>query len=253
MKKTALLFCSASVFLFASIGYGQQGKTVTRTGSSSSTMAVPLPIPPAIEFDIKDQPDSPLKLIVDQKARGRLLPGSPMTVRNDGGSTIAAFVLRVDIEPYGMNKMVIVGPKGLGIGQTLIHGLGMSRFDDNPAKPVVSVDYVQFADGTSWGEDSLGKSKNVSAYLKGRALALERLQQLLVGQDDTEIRKTFDVYGSSGFAEPNLPTGRPPRSIDYEARGYDEIINLLRRMPRNTETAKDLARKLEVMAQKPGQ
>jgi hypothetical protein len=215
-------------------------------------MSVALPLPAPIEFDIKNQPDSPLRLI-DQKVQGRLMPGSPVTVRNDSGSTVVAFVLRVDVEPYGMNKMVIVGQKGLGIGQTLIEAIGMMRFEETTAaKPVVSVDYVQFADGSSWGEDSLGRGKQVAAYLKGRTLALERLRGLLAGQDDTDIKKTFDVFGSSSFAEPNLlPAGRPPRNIDYSARGYEEVINLLRRMPRNTEMARDLARKLEIMETSP--
>jgi hypothetical protein len=116
------------------------------------------------------------------------------------------------------------------------------------AKPAVSVDFVRFTDGRTWGEDSLGRSKQIVAYLEGRSLALSRLNELLVGHDDTEIRKAFDVFGASSFSEPNLfPGGRGPRNMDWRSRGYEEVLNILRRTPRSSEFARDLARRIEVM------
>ena len=202
-----------------------------------------------MEFDIRNQPDSPLRLFIDRQLPR---PGSPVTVRNEGVATVAAFVLRVDVEPYGMNKMVILGPRGLGVGQSVVEGLATRVLDEKAPKPVVSVDYVQFADGQTWGEDSLRKGKDASAYLQGRALAMSRLEKLLAGQDDSEVKKMFDVFGGSSIAEPNMPIpGRPSRDIDYSVRGYEEVIRLLRGTPRNSDQAKDLARKLELMGPSP--
>jgi hypothetical protein len=76
---------------------------------------------------------------------------------------------------------------------------------------------------------------------------------MLVGQDAADINKALDTFSSSSFAEPNLPAGRPPRYVDYAVRGYEEVINILRRMPRNTELGKDLANRLEAMTKKSGQ
>jgi hypothetical protein len=166
-------------------------------------------------------------------------------VRNDSSSVVAAYVLRVDVEPYGLSELVIIGPKGLAVGDARVQGLPMSNYREGSAKPVVSVDFVQFADGKTWGDDSLGKSKHVAAYLKGLNEAFARLQEMLVGQDAAEIYKTFEVFGSASIAEPNMPTGRPPRYVDYAARGREEVINILRRMPRNSELGKDLANRLE--------
>jgi len=218
----------------------------------TSTMPVPFPIPPAVDVDIREQADSPIHLTVDEAVKGRI-PGTPLKVRNDSGSFVAAYVLRVDVEPHGLNQMVIVGPKGLAVGETKVQALPTSHFREGSARPVVSVDYVQFADGTTWGEDSLGRSKHVAAYLKGRNEALARLQEMLAGQDATDINRTLDAFSSSSFAEPNLPAGRPPRYIDYSVRGYEEVINILRRMPRNTELGRDLARRLEMMMDRSGQ
>lgn len=205
---------------------------------------MPLPIPAAVEVDIREQPDSPLRLSVDPAVKGRI-PGTPLNVRNDSGSTIAAYVLRVDIEPLGLSQMVIVGPKGLGVNDSKVQALPMANYREGSGKPVVSVDHVQFIDGKTWGEDSLGRSKHVAAYLKGRNEALIRLQEMLAGQDATDINRALDAFSSASFAEPNMPTGRPQRYVDYSIRGYEEVIKILRRMPRNTELGRDLANRLE--------
>lgn len=249
----SLVFCSTGAFA--------QEPTAPRPAPQpqprimTSTMAMPLPIPPAVEVDIREQPDSPIHLTVDEAVKGRL-PGTPLKVRNDSGSTVAAYVLRVDVEPFGLNQMVIVGPKGLAAGEARVQGLPMSNYREGSAKPVVSVDYVQFTDGKTWGEDTLGRSKHVAAYLKGRNEALARLQEMLAGQDATDVNEILDrsIPGSSSFGEPNLlPAGRPPRYVDYYARGYEEVINILRRMPRNTELGRDLAHRLETMTKKSDQ
>ena len=213
---------------------------------------MPLPLPATVEVEIKEQTDSPIHLTVDDAVKGRL-PGTPLKVRNDSGSIVAAFVLRVDGEPFGLGQMVITGPKGLAVGDARTHGLSMLNNREGTSKPVVSVDYVQFTDGKTWGEDSLGKSKHIAAYLKGRSDAFARLQELLAGQDGSEIYKALETFSSASFSEPNLPAGRPPRHIDYSARGYEEVINILRRMPRSTELGKDLANRLEASSRRTDQ
>jgi hypothetical protein len=224
-----------------------------RITTATATMGVPIPLPAPPEVDIRDQPDSPIHVTVDDTLKGRM-PGTPLKVRNDSTSTVAAYVLRVDVEPYGYNQMVILGSKGLAVGADRVQGLApWNNRDGTTSKHTVSVDYVQFTDGKTWGEDSVGKSKDVAAYLKGRNDTLARLQEMLAGQDATEVNKTLDTYGSASFAEPNLPTGRAPRYIDYAQRGFEEVINILRRMPRNTELGRDLANRLEAATKRPDQ
>ncbi len=257
MRKTIFILSCLCFVAFSSSVFGQQPPAPQRPapqaspapgpriGSATATMGVSIPLPPPADVEIRDQPDSPIHLTVDDALKGRM-PGAPLKVRNDSSSTVAAYVLRVDVEPYGYNQVVILGQKGLTVGDARVQGLApWNNRDGSSPKHAVSVDFVQFADGKTWGEDSLGRSKDVAAYLKGRNETLARLQELLVGQDATEINRALDVYGSSSFAEPNLPTGRPPRYVDYAQRGFEEVINILRRMPRNTELGRDLANRLE--------
>ena len=255
MKKFVYVFGVVFGAAFGSDALGQEPnapRVEPRPRVATATMAVPLPIAGAVDVEIREQVDSPVQLSIDEAVKGRM-PGTPVKVRNDGGSVVAAYVLRVDVEPFGMGQMVIVGPKGLAAGDARVQPLPVGNFREGSSKPVVSVDYVQFADGKSWGEDSLGRSKHVAAYLKGRNEALARLQEMLAGQDAAEILRALDTFGSASFAEPNLPAGRPPRYIDYSVRGYEEVINILRRMPRNTELGRDLARRLEEMTKRSDQ
>ena len=254
MKKF-LFVCSLAFGAFCTSGFAQEPAAPRPTPQRkvmTATMAVPIPMPAAVDVDIREQGDSPIHLTVDEAVKGRM-PGTPLKVRNDSGSAVAAYVLRVDVEPLGLSQMVIVGPKGLAVGDARVQALPISNYREGTAKPVVSVDYVQFADGKSWGEDSLGRSKHVAAYLKGRNEALARVQEMLAGQDATDINRALDTFASSSFSEPNLPAGRPPRYVDYSVRGYEEVINILRRMPRNTELGRDLANRLETMTKRSDQ
>lgn len=255
MKKFSYLMNLVLGLSFCVVAFGQERPTPSPAPQpriATATMEVPLPIPPAVEVEIKEQPDSPVHLTVDQAVKGRM-PGTPLKVRNDSGSIVAAYVLRVDVEPFGFNQMVVVGPKGLAVGDARVQALAMSNYRDGTAKSVVSVDFVQFTDGKTWGDDSLRRSKDIAAYLKGRNEALARLQELLAGQDATDINKALDTFSSSGFSEPNLPAGRQPRDVDYSVRGWEEVINILRRMPRNTELGRELANRLEILMKKSDQ
>jgi hypothetical protein len=240
MKKSLFIFSFVFGALLGSFAFGQEpAAPAPEQRVVTSNLLVPGPMP--VDIDIREQPDAPIHLSVDESIKGRL-PGTPIKVRNDSGSVVAAFVLRADFEPFGLNEMVIIGPKGLAAGEARLQGLAVSSYREGSPKPVVSVDYVQFADGTSWGEDSLGRSKDVTEYLKGRNEALARVKEMLAGQDATDVNRAFDVYSSSSFGEPRvLPGGRAPRYVDYYVRGYEEVINILQRLPRNTELGKDLA------------
>lgn len=198
-----------------------------------------------VDFEIREQPGCPLKLLFDDKLKD--LPGSPVTLRNDGESTIAAAVLRVDLDSDGRNSMTIFGNTGLAAAQTRTVGLSAPRSSEVSGRPIVSVDFIQFVDGRTWGADSLGRSSHIRQFIEGRDLALKRLFELIAGQDDTEIRRALAIGGGASFGEPNSITARP-RTIDYSARGYETILMTLRRLSRERERGQDLARELELAA-----
>jgi hypothetical protein len=249
MKK---LFCSlvgvVAVFAVAASAQTTSGKG---EGTASGAVVAGFPIPiPSVNVEIREQSDSPLRLFrVDPKLAGRL-PGSPLSLRNDGTSAVAAAVIRVDGEPAGANTLIIFGRKGLAAGEPRNVAVPAHHVAREGEKVIAYVDFVLFADGRTWGADTLQRSRDAKAFVDGQNLALTRLAELTAGQDNTEVDRALNVFGASSFSEPNLPIGRERPRADFSARGYESILMILRRMPRETERGQDLARQLELAGRK---
>jgi len=224
---------SIVVILFVAVcAFGQ-----SRQGSTATIPSVP--------FEILDQSDSPLQINVDEKA-GRLMSGAALRVTNNSASNVNAFVIRIKGGGSEQNYLVFV-VKGIAPRSFHLQGASIPKVTEGEERPVVSIDFVHFDDGASWGADTLGRSKDVQAFLAGRALALSRLKELLSGQDDSDFMKSIDAFRSSSFGETVTSVHRAPQKMDFGMKGYEEIINILRRMSSRTDEAKDLARKLELM------
>ena len=214
--------------------------------SLGQTRTAATAVMPSVTVEIAEQPDSPLNLSIDEKLAPQMM-GAPLKLTNTSASSVSAFVLLIKTGKYEESDMVFV-LKGIAPAAYHIQGVSMQGMPQAAGNRVVSVDYVQFDDGRSWGADSLGKAKSVHAYLDARALAISRLKELLAGQDDTDFMRAIDIFRSSSYSE-NVPlAGRQPRpGTDFTAKGYEDILSILRRMPKRSDEAKELARKLELM------
>lgn len=194
IMKRIFPFLLVSVFLvFIGTSFGQ-----TRPAATA--------VIPSVVFEILDQSDSPLHIAVDNRLASGI-PGAPLKISNNGSTAVSAYVLHIKAAPRDQSYMTFVA-KGIAPGAFHTQGVSIPTVPAGKEKPVVSIDYVQFDDGRSWGEDSLGRSKDVQAFLAGRTLALKRLKDLLAGQDDTEFMKSIDAFRSSSFWRADL-AGRP--------------------------------------------
>ncbi len=230
MKKISLfVVVIAFVLCVASLSFGQ-----TKSGATA--------VIPSVYYEILDQPDCPLNIGIDESLAARMSV-APLNITNADSSNINAYILHVNGGPrLDRSYMVFVHGKGLAPGKSSLRVISVRAMSENEVKPVISIDYVHFADGKTWGADSLGKSKDVKAFLGGHDLASSRLKELLVDKDDTEFIKVIEI-GSSSFGE-MVPSRR---KLDFFAKGYEDVINRLRRMKKSVDEAKELARKLEVM------
>ncbi|GEM_PF-2433448 len=139
--------------------------------------------------------------------------------------------------------MVFLTGKGLASGQ--VHNMAVSvRTDpENTVKPVISLDYVLFVDGKTWGADSLGRSKEIKAFINGHDLAVKRLKELRVDKDSTDFIQAIELGSASYGAQ----VSNSYDGTDFYAKGYEAVIKGLRRMLKRADEAKELARKLELM------
>src|SRR5688500_5096618 len=201
--------------------------------------------PAAETFTIADQPSSPLKLTLERQGPH---PGSVfIKLTNNGKLPVRGYVLRMKSEERDHVYTSVFVNRFIDPGQTRPAGISGGRVGEvKPQTVEISLDYVGFADGTGWGLDSLGRSKNIFDYIKGHDTARAKLAEVLAGQDGAAIITHVGLFSGGTFGEPvQMPAGRERNHFDM---GYETVLIRLRQMkgPREDE-AKELARRLELM------
>lgn len=199
------------------------------------------PTLPEIKYEILQQPGCPLGITV----RGLKILGSPsltLKLENTSDRLIRAFVLVVEGESQKSVYISIRPGKSIEPGSFVLQGASAGK----EKKVFLSLDYVEFADGTSWGADAMQRSGQVAAYFKGRQLAITRLKEMLNADEAAEFLNLLNIlffYTQSERAEAVLRDALKTQTL----RGYRHVIEHLRKMRVKTEQARDLARKLELM------
>jgi hypothetical protein len=199
-----------------------------------------------VKFEIAVQPSSPIKLDITMQAG--LSPQAMLGVRNTSKSALTALVLVVKAFPrsYIWTNLYEFHPISPGGGMT--NGISIIFPDENKSeKPVVSVDYVEFADGTHWGPDTYEQAREMDRYVEGKKVAIANLKELLRetdGRDFIDPLETTGFSGGWGYGE-LLPGDRKRRTAF--SRGYSQIIDSLLRMKTRNDEARELAKTLQAM------
>jgi len=231
MKRIFLTVAAAALVLVAAVfSFGQN-----ISGATAAIESVP--------YQIANQPGCPLQIGIHERLAARVT-SAPLKFTNNDSAAVRAFVVHVSNGArHNYNQLVFLGHKGLATSETRLQSVPVRARADDGGTSVISVDYVQFADGRTWGADSLGRSKDVTSWLAGYDLAVSRLKNLIGDQDDTDFMKAVGIFGTSGFGSPVSLSSR----IDFFAKGYQGVINRLRWMKKNVDDAKKFARDLELM------
>jgi hypothetical protein len=120
-------------------------------------------------------------------------PGKPIkinfTAQNFGQKKIEQYALLLNTEG-NKNSGIISLTRAIDSGQ-IIEG-SVSELRDNlrnSSKLIISVDYVAFTDGTSWGKDSKHESELIKGADEGRKTALSKIKELLIDSDKNALPK----------------------------------------------------------------
>lgn len=212
----------------------------------SQTQQVTASVAQTVSFEILEQPGCPVAISADHSSSLYSLIAVRLT--NSGDQSVVAYVMRAKSKSVDHAEMVLVR-SGIAPGKVHVQSISGAKYAQSKGEiAVLSLDYVEFADGSGWGEDKLGKSKQIAEFNRGRQLAITRLKSLIGNQDRPEILKLLTVTGSSGFGAPVSAREASPASVDFFGRGYEEIIKLLRSTAgKRVDESLELARKLEVM------
>src|ERR1035437_587582 len=219
---------------------------------------------PAVTYEIADQPGSPLKLEVlginsfapstptnlppNARINWDTVPNKTLTakIENVGMTPVRGFVIVVQSEKARTASIVVFGSRLFQPGQS------QPSFPINlvaTAHLTISVDYVEFGDGGSWGDDTSKRSQMVTRFFEGRDLAISRLKEILVNYPEPEyFLKQLDAFRASGTSDA-LPAPSPFMMKRQFDGGYNTVLQALRNPSKRVAEGQEIARKLELMQQ----
>ena len=173
---------------------------------------------PAQEFDgidVSQAPDCPLR-IVDRYSRGRGLYAYRML--NTGKKVIRGYVLVWDGDrPPNIRFAAIFSrddlfrPGTYQWGEEMIEG----NYVPNDGVSSIKIDYVAFADGSSWGPNKEQRSVGIDGAIEGRRAAISDLKDLATRNDWYEITRLLNITGDLAVKAPDAT-----RPLNWR-RGYD--------------------------------
>jgi hypothetical protein len=113
-------------------------------------------------------------------------------VKNFSDKKVEAFAVSRRSEAGDLMDMVtFISP--LAAGDAVESGVNVLKADMGPEfKIVLAVDYVLYADGTSWGKDSRKESLFISAYPEGQKKALAEVKALIDTLNEAALSQLLD-------------------------------------------------------------
>ena len=197
---------------------------------------------------VKDQPDSPLiitSVVVDYFPDARM-PEVSFKVTNVSGKRIMV---------YAIKHVAALGSRGAFSGAVTIIRADRKRalrpgespegeisgiqYPQPPESLTLSVDYVEFVDGTRWGEDTLKNGERIDGMRAGADAEREALLKVLMTEGAEGVVRSLD----SIMPEADQPSSRSAQWLD----GFRGGVGTMRERVRNkgqshSEIEKELRR-----------
>lgn len=140
----------------------------------------------AVKAAVMEQKDSPLRITIVN------VDNSPLSyqviissLQNVSNKPIRAYTLLGD-GSKSSGKVITSSftTELLQAGQSVINSFDLERQSIKEGETVLlSIDYVEFEDGSSWGNDNQRKSKALAGEREGRKVAIKQLKDLLKNQN----------------------------------------------------------------------
>jgi len=130
----------------------------------------------------------------------------------------------------------------LGPGQSAQLEIDTTDFNEPLEKLVLSVDFVEFADGTRWGLDTMKNAERVDGVRAGAKAERDALMRVLKAEGADGVARSLD----SVAPEPDLASSRSKEWLNSFSDGVNWMRERVRRKGRNySEIEKELRRLLD--------
>lgn len=200
---------------------------------------------------VKDQPDSPLTItsvVVDYFPDARM-PEVSFKVTNISGKRIMVYAIK-HVAALGSRgafsgSVTIMRPdrkRALGPGQSPEGEISGIQYPQPPESLTLSVDYVEFVDGTRWGEDTLKNGDRIDGMRAGTDAEREALLKVLMTEGAEGVMRSLD----SITPEANQPSSRSAQWLDGFRQGIDVMRSGVRaKGSSHAEIEKELRRQVD--------
>lgn len=195
---------------------------------------------PPVKVELTTQSDSPLRI----------------TVINVDNSETSSQTVNFTIQ--NISNKLIKGYVILGSGKIVTHffpvksfqprafnrdELSLERENIKTDEPfLLSIDYVEFDDGSSWGEDKQRQSDNIAGGRAGVKAATEQLKKIINQREITTLTAFFEIQ----LADVDVPLPESVQSEKWQSgfrNGYKSIVGFLK--GQREKGVEELSKKLD--------
>jgi hypothetical protein len=187
-----------------------------------------------IVVDAMNQPDSPLIItLVGVNNTAERVQAINFTLQNTNLKKIKNYSILLSYRPNSLRSGLYTFQSAIAPGQVIERSVSEARVNiDEEKTALLSVDYVVFEDGSSWGEDSKKESKFLSSFEEGQKKALSEVKDLINKSDKAALSK---LLLREDF-ETDIPTtgvNTPDNQRIGFSSGYKSVLVALQTIYRN--------------------
>ena len=144
-------------------------------------------------------------------------------LHNDAEKAVTAYALILINGNEKSVRMAAYPERPVAANKELGEGYLLSIAEE----PLWAFDWILFADGSTWGPDVHGRSKEILAYLNGRKTAVERASELLGYVETNPIMRWIRGLELRSWSMAISPSPVGNRDEDQFRAGYDFVIQQL--------------------------
>lgn len=188
-----------------------------------------------VKVEVVEQKDSPLRItVVDVDNSGAIHQEIICSLQNVSGKSMRGYVLLADGQKSNKGGKIITSffaAKLFPANGSEVDSVPIERMNITEDETfLLSIDYVEFTDGSSWGTDSAGKSKEIAGERAGIRAALDHLKNLLKSQNANDIANYLkqDIVD---FPVTAPDVNKPDEWQRGFRLGYKTVISTLQRLP----------------------
>lgn len=138
-----------------------------------------------IKAEVMEQKGSPLRIVIVNVDNSALSHQEIIcSLQNIGNKPIRAYTLLGGGKGDGKIITRFFATKLFQAGESEINSVPLERRSIKEGETILlSIDYIEFEDGSSWGVDSRGKSKALAGQREGTKAAIKQLKDLIKNQN----------------------------------------------------------------------